>query len=525
MPVSPPRLTAPVRLTVPVRLTDSVRLAALGAAAIGLGGWLPSASAGEAHWAETYQAETYQAETYQAGTQQAGTQQAETQRAESQADVGPAPLRVADARVRDIRPAARRPVVQPRRVDVLPAPGSSRPSPQPRSVSPVYPPAGGFRPAPQPGRQQVETLPSPGARPATPAAMERSYSMRPSLAPTLTLLGNELAAVADHVAPSVVHIYSVRASGSAETGSGVLMPDTRTGGVVVVTNRHVVAGASLKNISVKLHDGRELRPVEKAEDPQTDLAVLRLRDRTLQPSSWADSDQLRIGHFVMAAGSPFGLRQSVTLGIVSATGRRALALDENIDVINQDFIQTDAAINPGNSGGPLFDMTGRVVGINTAIASKSGGNDGIGFSIPSSLARYVTDQLLMHGLVRRGFLGVDLDKDFTADEARQLRLQRATGARVVHVKPNTPAAHATVRVDDVIVEFNGHAIEDNRHLVHLVSLTPPEQAVQLTVLRDGRELPLQVRLAERRTQRADAEEELPAASPRLGAVPQVELSL
>ena len=387
---------------------------------------------------------------------------------------------------------SRRPMVRPRTVDVLPPPGQSV--------------AG----AP---------LPQTGA----------AYSVRPSLAPTLSRLGNELAAVADHIAPTVVHIYSVRPDGAAETGSGVLMPDTRPGGVVVVTNRHVVVGAPLSGISVKLHDGRELQPVEKAEDPQTDLAVLRLRERNLITSEWSDSDRLRIGHFVMAAGSPFGLQQSVTLGIVSATGRRALELDESRSVINQDFIQTDAAINPGNSGGPLFDMEGRVVGINTAIASKSGGNDGIGFSIPSRLAQYVSTRLLREGRVRRGFLGADLDKDFTPADARKLRMPRPRGARVVNVKPGSPASHATVRANDVIVNFNGRTVEDGDHLVHLVSLTPPEEAVRLVVVRDGREIPLQVRLAERPRQTADAADaiELPEDdaknAPRLGAVPQMKL--
>ena len=336
-------------------------------------------------------------------------------------------------------------------------------------------------------------------------------------------LGNELAAIADHIAPTVVHIYSSkgpRGEGGSETGSGVLLPDVRPGRICVVTNRHVVADASLAGIVVRLHDGRELQPVEKAEDPQTDLAVLRLAESDLTAAAWGDSDALKIGHLVAAAGSPFGLQQSVTLGIVSATGRRSLSLSEGgSTVINQDFIQTDAAINPGNSGGPLFAMDGRVVGINTAIASRSGGNDGIGFSIPAALARYVTTQLLTTGQVRRGYLGVELNKEFTQELARRLRMRLARGAHITGVKPGSPADRATILRDDVIVAFNGHDVEDERHLVHLVSLTPPDRAVELVVMRSGRRVPLQVRLSERRMRTAESEDQ-PATAPKLGAVPQ-----
>jgi serine protease Do len=185
------------------------------------------------------------------------------------------------------------------------------------------------------------------------------------------------------------------------------------------------------------------------------------------------------------------------MGIISAKGRRSLELGKQRDVINQDFLQTDAAINPGNSGGPLIDLQGRVVGINTAIASQGGGNEGIGFSIPINLVRYVVDQLLEHGRVQRGFLGVRLDDQFDAAAARQYALDRQKGARVLEVYQNTPAASAGIRVNDVILDFDGISIQDENHLIHIVSLTELNRAIRLRVLREGREITLQITLIER----------------------------
>ena len=334
---------------------------------------------------------------------------------------------------------------------------------------------------------------------------------------SLAQVGDEVAALVESVRPAVVHIRSFRTDESGkvtheETGSGVLMPDTAAGRAVVVTNRHVVLGAGLSNIEVHLSDGRQLRPVEKAEDAATDMAVLRMAERDLPTARWGDSDSLRIGHFVIACGSPFGLSESFTLGIVSAVGRRALDLNDRGSVINQDFIQTDAAINPGNSGGPLVGVDGRIVGINTAIASKSGGNDGIGFSIPAELARYISGQLLRHGQVQRGFLGVVLDEAFDLAKANRLRLRRVTGAHVTTVQPSSPAQRAGLRTDDVIIQFGEDAVEDERHLIHLVSLTPPNRQVRMVVVREGRRVPLSVTLRERQRTAARVD------TPRVGAV-------
>lgn len=341
----------------------------------------------------------------------------------------------------------------------------------------------------------------------------------PSRGPLIDF-GDNLADLIDQVQATVVHIRSFRADDAGnitheETGSGVLMADLRPGAVVVVTNRHVVAGAALSNIQINLSDGRELRPIEKADDEATDLAVLRLRETGLPRAQWGDSQGLRIGHFVIACGSPFGLSESVTLGIVSATGRRALDLNDQGSVINQDFIQTDAAINPGNSGGPLIGMEGRVVGINTAIASKSGGNDGIGFSIPAALAQYITTQLLRDGEIHRGFLGVTLNDSFDTETAKELRLRRAIGAHITGVHPNSPAARAGISENDVVIQFRNAAVEDERHLIHLVSLTPPRQKVPVVVIRNGAKVVLNVTLEERTRVSVEQGTDVP----RLGAVP------
>lgn len=311
--------------------------------------------------------------------------------------------------------------------------------------------------------------------------------------------GRELAAIAAQVNPSVVHIESihqVRSGTLDETGSGVIMSSPRRPGLFVVTNRHVVSDAQLRQINIMLFDGRMIHPVEKLEDSDSDLAVLKIEVTGIEPVNWGDSDNLDIGHFVLAMGSPFGLSQSVTLGIISAKGRRALELPGR-RVINQDFLQTDAAINPGNSGGPLIDLRGRLVGINTAIASQGGGNEGIGFSIPSNLVRFVVDQLLEYGRVRRGYLGVELDENFDYEKAKWYSLERLRGARVTVVRDGTPAALAGIRADDVILNFDGVEIEDENDLINRVSLTPINKTVRIVVIRRGERIPLQITLTER----------------------------
>jgi serine protease Do len=199
---------------------------------------------------------------------------------------------------------------------------------------------------------------------------------------------------------------------------------------------------------------------------------------------------------VLAVGSPFGLSHSVTLGIVSAKGRRDLELGEEA-VRFQDFIQTDAAINPGNSGGPLVNLRGEVVGLNTAIASNSGGSEGIGFAIPISMVMFVARQLVDSGTVSRAYLGVSLDRVFTQRTAQRLGMVRAVGARVSGVTKGSPADVAGIVPDDVILEFDGLPIEDDDHLVSLVSMTPTNRTVTLSVFRNRERISLEMPVASR----------------------------
>ena len=320
--------------------------------------------------------------------------------------------------------------------------------------------------------------------------------------------GHHIGRVAARVMPAAVHIQATRRESDGrrveETGSGVLMRSPKVKGLFIVTNNHVIRGAELSAIELKTHDGRDVQARRVYRDTKTDIAVIQIEDFAATTGQWGDSDRLGIGSYVLAVGSPFGLSQSVTMGIVSATGRRDLTLTEDGSVTNQDFLQTDAAINPGNSGGPLIDVFGQVVGINTAIASNSGGNEGIGFSIPSNLARHVFDQLLTYGRVRRGYLGVELDNNFDLTAARRLGLSRVAGARVTRVyrmnRP-TPAAVAGIRPDDIIMTFNGVPVADENHLINLVSLAEIGRAVEIEVYRAGRRQSLKLTLTDRESYR------------------------
>jgi serine protease Do len=266
--------------------------------------------------------------------------------------------------------------------------------------------------------------------------------------------------------------------------------------MVVITNRHVVNGADLDNIVIRLDDGRELRPQRMWTDPATDIAVMAVADDDLGPARLAERDMVQIGDTVLAIGSPFGLSHSVTLGIVSAKGRRDLELgDEGVKF--QDFIQTDAAINPGNSGGPLVNLRGEVVGLNTAIASNSGGSEGIGFAIPISMVLFVSRQLVDTGAVSRAYLGVTLDRTFTQKTAERLGMVRAVGARVSGVTKGSPADAAGIQPDDVILEFDSQPIDDDDHLVSLVSVTPTSRTVSLGVFRGRQRIELQMPVASR----------------------------
>ncbi|MEI6240743.1 MAG: trypsin-like peptidase domain-containing protein [Planctomycetia bacterium] len=304
------------------------------------------------------------------------------------------------------------------------------------------------------------------------------------------------------VRPTVVHIDTRKPAlrpknGKAsedEAGSGVIAEIT--GHTVVITNRHVVNRAELDNITIRLDDAREIKPRRLWSDAATDIAVLEIEADDLETARLATNDPVQIGDTVLAVGSPFGLSHSVTLGIVSALGRRDLELGEE-GVRFQDFIQTDAAINPGNSGGPLVNLRGEVIGLNTAIASNSGGSEGIGFAIPIRMVMFVARQLVETGVVSRAYLGVKLDNAFTQRSAQRLGMLRAVGAHVKEVTKGSPADTAGIRTDDVIVEFDGTPVEDDDHLVSLVSMTPTNSTVTLVVFREQGRITLEMPVASR----------------------------
>jgi serine protease Do len=251
----------------------------------------------------------------------------------------------------------------------------------------------------------------------------------------------------------------------------------------VLTNRHVVHPAETSGIRLELHDGRQLRPQRIWVDPSTDVAVMQIDGPGLIPARLGDSDAMEMGDFVLAVGSPFGLSHSATYGILSAKGRRNLELGSR-EIEIQDFFQTDAAINPGNSGGPLLNLRGEVIGINTAIASNSGGNEGIGFTIPINMAMLVADQLITRGKLQRSYLGVVLENAFSGSMARQLGLPSNEGALVKSIIPNSPAEKAGIQVGDVVLQFDGIRIENDGHLVKSVGLTRSGKQVNVVIFRN-----------------------------------------
>jgi len=245
----------------------------------------------------------------------------------------------------------------------------------------------------------------------------------------------------------------------------------------IVTNNHVIEDAD--EITVRLHDNTELKATLVGTDDKTDLALLKVEPKTpLVAVDWGDSDETRIGDWVLAIGNPFGLGGSVTAGIVSARQR-----DINAGPYD-DFIQTDASINRGNSGGPMFNMDGKVIGINTAIYSPSGGSVGIGFAIPSNLARNVVAQLKNFGHARRGWLGVRI-QSVSEELAEGLRLPSVTGALVANVTQGGPADAAGIKQGDVILEFNGRAIDEMRKLPRAVAETAINETVPVVIWRQG----------------------------------------
>lgn len=270
------------------------------------------------------------------------------------------------------------------------------------------------------------------------------------------------------------------------SGSGFLIDAAG----VVLTNAHVVEGAS--EVMVLLEDGRKVVSKDIKSDPKTDLAIVRL-DSAKGPYPFielGDSDQMEIGDRVLAVGAPFGMAGTVTHGIISAKNR---SLDVNL---YEDFLQTDAAINPGNSGGPLVNVEGQVIGINSAIRSRSGGFQGIGLAIPSNLARSVKDQLVRHGTVRRGYLGVSVQSVANPDLAAKLGLKDGKGALVTAVMPKAPAGNAGIQAGDVILSVGGKLVKDGKSLQAAVTSSSVGSEVPVVVLRDGASQTLSVKLEE-----------------------------
>lgn len=268
-------------------------------------------------------------------------------------------------------------------------------------------------------------------------------------------------------------------------GSGVIV-DAKHG--YVLTNNHVVAKAD--EITVTLKDGRSFKAKLVGTDPETDIAVVQIPAKNLTAVPLADSDKLRVGDFVVAIGNPFGLGQTVTSGIVSALGRTGLGIEGY-----EDFIQTDASINPGNSGGALVNLRGELAGINTAIIAPGGGNVGIGFAIPINMARQVMTQLIKHGEVHRGRLGI-LIQDLTPDLAKAFDIKETHGAVIAKVVKNSPAEHAGLMAGDVVTGVNGKPVSTSSELRNSIGLLPVGDTVTLEVVRDGKIRSIKVTIAE-----------------------------
>ncbi len=337
---------------------------------------------------------------------------------------------------------------------------------------------------------------------------------RPEPPESLARLQDSFAKVAEYASPFVVHITTQGAGGAADffqpmgVGSGVIVSEQGH----IVTNHHVVDPGQdrARSLRVRFVDGKEYPAKIVGTDSESDLAVLKIElpaGEKRAPIVFADSDQVRVGDWCLAIGSPFGYNHSVTAGIVSAKHRRAQLAQPY-----QDFIQTDAAINPGNSGGALVNIRGDLVGINAAIITESRGSDGVGFAISANLVRWVKDQLIAHGRVRRGFLGIRtidfgpglveaLRQEFGIRSLEELLadlgLKEPRGVFIIKVDPGSPADKAGVKDNDVLLEFDGKPILQQSSMLFAVAEASPGSTVQLKVLRAKKERELQVVLGER----------------------------
>ena len=343
----------------------------------------------------------------------------------------------------------------------------------------------------------------------SPAERAELYRQLNSQAEVLEKQAAVVKTVAKLMGPTVVHIEADITASSPRQGRGFHREEAGAGVIVeinnkhyILTNRHVITGADPEDIRIRLADGRQISPTKTWQDPDTDVAVMAVETTGLTPAPVGDSDRMEIGDFVLAVGSPFGLSHSVTYGIISAKGRHDLDLDD-AGVRYQNFLQTDAAINPGNSGGPLVNLRGEVIGINTAIASNSGGSEGIGFAIPVNVFMVVAKQFVQRGSISRGLLGVTLDGSFGSAMAAEIGLPRPMGARVTAIIPDSPAEAADLRVGDVILQYDDTPVDNDNHLVTLVKLTDLDEEVSLLIFRNQQPIRIKVSVGNGESRRLD----------------------
>ncbi len=320
-------------------------------------------------------------------------------------------------------------------------------------------------------------------------------SRQAQTAEPLELLGKRLGAAVESAASGIVHITArqLRAVSPSRTERTVAMQVEESGsGVIaeiegrriILTNRHVVQGIELGAITIRTHDRKILTPTKMVTNEDYDLALIEVSEKLPAAVDFADSDKIGVGDFVLAVGSPFGLDRSVSLGIISAKNRRNIPSSNKAPRVG--FLQLDAAVNPGSSGGPVLNLRGEVVGLVTAIATQSGGYEGVAFALPSNLVRRVTRQMLQNdGVGRKPHVGLAFDREFPMTDRRRLGIDREIGTRINRVVQNSPATLAGLQVGDVILQFDGTEVEDDLHFVVLVAEAEIGKAATLIVNRTG----------------------------------------
>jgi serine protease DegQ len=276
-----------------------------------------------------------------------------------------------------------------------------------------------------------------------------------------------------------------QAQPESSLGSGVIVSEQG----LIMTNNHVVNTAD--EIEVALADGRKLSAKVVGTDPETDLAVLKVDADNLPAITFANSEKLQVGDVVLAIGNPFGVGQTVTQGIISALGRNHLGINTF-----ENFIQTDASINPGNSGGALIDTNGNLIGINSAIYSRSGGSMGIGFAIPVSIAKHVMEQITQTGSVTRGWIGIEA-QDITPELAESFKLDKAEGSLIAGVLRDSPADEAGLKPGDILVSINGKQVVDSESMLNLIAVLKPKDKAKLWIVRNGKQLEVELLVGKR----------------------------